>query len=78
MRLSESSQTSDTCCVCRYTTCVPGCTIVSVDMQHMFVSTLDEAEDQCKQNNDPLVRGPSSGPVHGPPLRTTQRTDNKK
>ena len=34
---------SNTCCVRRYTTCVPGYTTVSVDIQHVFVVTLDVA-----------------------------------
>ena len=34
---------SNTCCVRRYTTCVPGYTTVSVDKQHVFVVTLDVA-----------------------------------
>ena len=33
----------------------------------------DTQSVQCQQNNDPLVRGPPSGPVHGPPLRTLRQ-----
>ena len=32
-----------TALVCRYTTCVPGYTTVSVDIQHTIVGTLDVA-----------------------------------
>ena len=38
-----SSQTSNTCCVCRYTTCVSGYSTLSVDKEHLFVCTLEVA-----------------------------------
>ena len=38
-----SSQLSNTCCVRRYATCVPGYTSVSVGIQHLFVVTQDAA-----------------------------------
>ena len=41
----SSNETSNTCCVCRYTTCVPRYTTVSVDIQHVFVRTQDVVVD---------------------------------